>query len=259
MILLLALFGVMTPAAPAPVAPAIRSVTASPTATGVVITVQLTGPAAPSAGKLIDNPSRLYFDLPGVTAGAQRMLAVENGSISHVRIGMNRPAPPVTRVVIELSGKVKWKIEPGASASEVRVTLDEVAPRPAPRGPGGRVIYQPVPAPAPAPAVDRRAQMTSDLWMMAPALDAMAAWTGPGDAELATLIASAERLSAEARALRMTGLPADLALGAAADALLTACRARAQALADGTPQSRANAITAARGALLLVSEVRQVT
>jgi hypothetical protein len=118
----------------------------------------------------------------------------------------------------------------------------------------GRVFYQPSPQPAAAP--DRRTDLTADLFRMQTALDAMSAGTGPSDADLAVLIASAERMSGVARGLRVTGAAGDLALSAAIDAVLMAGRARAQALADGTPQSRANAITAARGALLLVSQVK---
>lgn len=252
MILMLALLGAISPPAVTAAVPSIRSVTAAPAGTGLVITVQLTGPVKPSAGKLIDNPSRLYFDLPGAVPGKQRILNIERGAVSHVRIGMNQPAPPVTRVVIELSAKVRWRIEPGASAAEVRVILEDAVP-----ASSGRVFYQP--APESSPAVDRRSDIRADLFRMQTALDAMAAWTGPSDADLAVLIESAERMSAAARGLRITGAPADLALSAAIDAVLTAGRARAQALADGAPQSRANAIAAANGASLLISEVSRVT
>jgi hypothetical protein len=233
-----------------PIPLSIQAVTAAQTATGHVITLQLTGTAGPSTGRLLENPWRLYFDLPGVVPGKQRTVNVEAGAISHVRIGVNQPSPPVTRVVIELTKRVTWRLEPGSAPGEFRVVITDPSP--------GRVIYEPKPAAPAAPAArDRRAQITADLFQSASMLEAMRAWTGPSDAALVTLMAKAEELSTGARAMRVTGSAGDVALVAAVDALLAATRARAQALADGTPQSRDNAIAAAHGALLLLAHAQQ--
>lgn len=235
---------------------AIRAVTSAPGATGTVLTLQLTGAVQPSAGRLLENPWRLYFDLPGVVPGPQRTLNVESGSISHMRIGINQPAPPVTRVVIELTRRVTWRMEPGPAPGELRVIIDDpAADAGAAKGPAGRVIY--APAAAAPPARDRRAQIKGDLFEMAPLLEAIRAWTGPSDGALAAMLAKAEELGTGARAMRITGSAGDVARVAAIDAVLAAARARAQALADGTEQSRANAMTAANGALLLLAHARQ--
>ena len=151
-------------------------------------------------------------------------------------------------------------MEAGVASGEFRVIIDDapsVAGTPGAAANTGRVIYQPAPAVPDLPARDRRAQVTSDLFQTAPMLEGMRAWTGPSDAALAQLIAKAEGLSAAARAMRSTGSAGDVALVAAADAVLNAARARAAALADGTAQSRANAIAAANGALLLLAHAQQ--
>lgn len=243
-----------------PIPLSILEVAASRSGGAHVITLKLSGMARPSAGTLLENPWRLYFDLPGVVPGKQRTLHVEAGAISHVRIGTNQPAPPVTRVVIELTKRVTWRTEPGAAPGEFRVIITDPSPAAARQpdaGRAGRVIYEPAPAPAPPPARDRRAEIRADLFQTAPMLEAMRAWTGPGDAALAALMAKAEEWSTGARAMRITGSAADVALVAAIDALLAATRARAAALADGTAQSRANAIAAANGALLLLAHAQQ--
>lgn len=244
-----------------PIPLSVREVTAGRAGSGQVITLKLTGNATPSPGKLLENPWRLYFDFLGVVPGRQRTVNVEAGAVSHVRIGANQPAPPVTRVVIELTRRVTWRMETGPAHGEFRVVIDDaagVADRPAAAAETGRVIYEPGPSmPAVPPARDRRAQITSDLFQTAPLLEAMRAWSGPSDAALAQLIAKAEELSTGARAMRITGSAGDVALVAAVDAVLNAARARAAALADGTPQSRANAIAAANGALLLLAHAQR--
>jgi len=237
--------------------PRVVGLSAAASGGSVVVSVALTGPAAPSAPVLLENPLRLYVDIPGARPGSQRLLNVNAGGVSRVRVALNRQAPPVTRVVIELTARTAWKLERAEDGREVRVIIGSA---PAPSTGRGALIFQPAPAPAPAPAApaDRRERIRSDLLAMTGALGEMRAWTGPSDADLATMIAALERLSADARGLQITGAAPDIALVAAVDAALAAATARAQALADGTPQSRLNAVSAASGALMLIDHLKRL-
>lgn len=239
--------------------PRVVGLSAATSGGSVVVSVALTGPAAPSAPVLLENPLRLYVDIPGARPGSQRLLNVNAGGVSRVRVALNRQAPPVTRVVIELTARTAWKLERAEDGREVRVIIGSA---PAPSTGRGALIFQPAPAPAPAPPLaapaDRRERIRSDLRAMTGALGEMRAWTGPSDADLATMIAALERLSADARGLQITGTAPDIALVAAVDAALAAATARAQALADGTPQSRLNAVSAASGALMLIDHLKRL-
>ena len=147
-----------------------------------------------------------------------------------------------------------------AGGDQVRLIIGDATGRAVeksdPEATGGRVLY--MPAPPVEPAVDRRALIRARLFGMAGALEAMRTWTGPSETQLAALIGESRELATGARAMTISGAPADLALVAAIDAVAAAANARARALADGTPQSRANAMSAAAGALMLLEHARAI-
>lgn len=245
--------------------PRIEAITAAPAGPDIVIRVSLTEPAALPEAKLLEAPWRLYFDLPGVRPGAGREVDVMAGGVSRIRLALNQPAPPVTRVVVDLTGAALWRVEPGATPREflVIVSGDSVAAATGATGTSGvtapvRGVVSYIQAAPPAPATDRRERITMELLGMAGVVEMMRAWTGPSDAGLAELIAATRHLAEGARAMQITGSAHDRMLVAAIDAVSGAAAARAQALADGTAQSRANAITAATGALLLIESARNV-
>ena len=240
--------------------PSVTGLTAARNGDEVVITMSLTDGGPAPAPRLLEGPWRLYFDVAGVLPGNRRLVRVEAGPVSRIRLALNQPSPPVTRVVIDLTRRVSWRVETGAGGREIRVVIAGVEP-PLPAGTGGAppgvVMYAP---PAdPAPARDRRADIRSQLFSMGGVLQAMRAWTGPSDAELATLIATVAQLSTGARAMQITGSEPDRALVAAIDAVAAAADARATALADGSAQSRANAIAAAGGALVLLQHAQTLS
>lgn len=210
---------------------------AEPTAEGAVITLQLSSPVTPRPAELIDNPTRLFFDLPGVTPGRQRVLQVAHSGVAQVRAALNQPAPPLTRVVIELDARMEWRVEPGAAPHEIRVRLW--------RQPSTR-----------ATVIDRRQQIMTDVRALAPAFEAIRAGAGPGEQELGVILKSLEEMSTAARAMQTSGLQSDLMLVSTIDGMMNAVRARLQALLDNQAQSRANAISAAQGALLLLGHIK---
>ena len=241
--------------------PSLVDVTAEETGAGLVLTFRTSEAAVPTGVKRLEDPERLYFDIPGFVPGRQPSWSVGIDPVRRVRVALNQAEPARTRVVIELTERRGWRVEPGASPREFRLVV-EGAGQPEPRETPSafadaalRAAQAARPA-VPPPPPDERTRIAGRLFAFAPALDAMRAGTGPPDAELVSLIAEAEALAAGARALRVSGAADDLLLSGAADALLTAARARASALGSGDAQARANAMSAAAGALLLVDHMR---
>lgn len=260
--MLLALaFVALAPLADQAAGPSLDAIRATQAGSEVVIRLLLSAPAAASEPVLLENPWRLYVDLPGVQPGSRKAVEVRTGPVAHIRVALNQAAPPVTRVVIDLSSKAAWRTERSADGRELRLMVradgTEAVPHAAavPAAPRGTVLYVPA---APAAARDRRDQIRADLFAMSGALEAIRLWTGPSDADLAAMIASLEQLATGARAMQAGGSAADRALVSAIDAAGAAARARAAALADGTRQSRENAIAAASGALLLLDRARSM-
>jgi hypothetical protein len=213
----------------------------------------------PGDPALLSDPWRLYFDIAGVLPSANPRLTVGEGTVINVRMALNRRQPPRTRVVIELTSKPVWRVERDPDGKTMRVVIEKVFPQDAePALPRGKLIYIPPPEGTASAAIDRREQIKSQLFSMTAAVEAMHAWTGPSEADLANIIAAVELLSTGARAMQITGSAPDFALVSAIDAVGAAAAARAKALADGTPQSRANAIAAAAGALLLLENARKL-
>lgn len=242
----------------------VTSVTAAPSGGDTVVTIVLGADARVSQPRLLEQPWRIYFDIPGVAPGDTRLVDVGGTTVARVRLALNQPQPAVTRVVIELTRKAAWRMERADGGREVRIVVEGTAgtgtagtgadANGAAAGTRGTVIY--APPPAPSAAVDRREQIRAQLFAMGPTLDAMRAWTGPSDGELAALMAAIEQMATGARAMKVTGSDSDLAMIAAVDAIAAAASARARALADGSPQSRANAVAAASGALLLIDHLK---
>ena len=225
-------------AAAAPAAPSLVGMSVTGSSTGVTLRFEASAPLPAPELRQLRNPARLYFDLPGFVPGATRRWAVDLGAVRQVRAALNRPDPPLTRVVIDLDAATSWRVERSPSGLEFAVILATPAvPAATASGP---------------PAVDRTRQIAGRLYSLGPALEAMRAWTGPSDAELTTVIAEAEALAEGARAARMSGTREALLVSGAAEAVLAAAKARAAALGDGSDQSRLNAISAAAGALLLL-------
>ena len=247
-------------AAPAQRAPRVGTVDAARVGADMVVTLSFAEPARPGEPELLSDPWRLYFDIPGVLPAQEPSLTVGTGTVLTVRMALNRRQPPRTRVVIELTSKPVWRVEREPGGKTMRVVIEKVFQQEQdklPSLPRGTLIYIPPTAGTGSVAIDRREQIKSQLFAMTSAVEAMRAWTGPSDVDLVNIIAATEQLSSGARAMQMNGSAADGALVSAIDAVSAAAAARARALADGTPQSRANAIAAASGALLLLENARK--
>ena len=117
-------------AKPAPVAksaPASKPVVASgqhnqlqgvnvvPGADSIRVEINSSGAVTPQATKL-DSPARILVSLPGtVDATPKNHIAVGNGGVKGVRIGMDGKTPPTTSVVVDLEKACAFELTPGPS------------------------------------------------------------------------------------------------------------------------------------------------
>lgn len=210
-------------------APTLQQVTAEVSGGAVVLTFATSAASVPGPVRLLESPFRLYFDVPGFRPGTRKNWDVDLGPVRQVRAALNQPRPAVLRVVVELTGRAAWKVEPGRSPREFRLVIASPA------------------SPASEPV---RAQILAALEALTPVLESIRAGDGPSDAALTVMLSKAETLAGAARASN------DALLQVAADAVLSASRARAAAIASSDAQSRANAVSAAAGALLLIDRLR---
>jgi type IV pilus assembly protein PilQ len=150
----------MSPAAKPAAAPAVNSPAAQPKSQPRVMASK-TAPAAirnvsvrhgngtldviidgPSEARpfLLKQPDRLVLDFSNVVAKtAIKKIAVNSKDVLQVRVGRFQAEPPVTRVVIDLSGPREFDLVPSAKQVIVRIKTEETA-------------ALPPSAPAPAPA-----------------------------------------------------------------------------------------------------------
>lgn len=139
--------------APAPVpqraAKSVKRVEAQ-TADGAVEVV-ITGDGALKYNAFrLENPSRLVIDLEGVkNAVVKNNVTVSDATVKGVRVAQFKSAPPVARVVIDLTQKTEYDIVPDGERLRVSFGRGAVASKPAP----APVTVAETPAPAPAPVV----------------------------------------------------------------------------------------------------------
>ena len=97
----------------------------------------------PIAGRLqaLGSPAaRLFVDLPGVVPEVPDLTEVHLGAVQRVRVALNQSQPPVTRVVLDLEGTARYRLEPGATPHEMRITVE---PGPGPRAAAPRTEPHP--------------------------------------------------------------------------------------------------------------------
>jgi type IV pilus assembly protein PilQ len=117
---------VMAPVKPAPTADTAANlfeVVAVGVGDGAVIELKGDGSFTGTAFTL-PNPDRLVIDLQGVVKRFNRgIYPVGSGPVRQVRVAQNRTVPePVTRVVIDLDGEVRYDFSETADGAVVRVT-----------------------------------------------------------------------------------------------------------------------------------------
>jgi type IV pilus assembly protein PilQ len=131
---------------------------------GSATAVTLYGSGRLSAARVeapIDGAPRLVIDLPNATSAMARTTTVGEGPVDKVHIALDQNSPPVTRVVMDLTRRAPYRIEPSADGTELTVLFDDPAGPPAvearqsagPAPPAEVLLAQAQTAPAPqAPA-----------------------------------------------------------------------------------------------------------
>jgi type IV pilus assembly protein PilQ len=152
-------------AAPLPRARAVKSIGATTRDGAVEVRIAADGALKYKAFRL-ESPARLVIDLEGVkNAAAKSNVAVDDDVVQRVRVAQFQPT--VARVVVDLSRRSEWNIEPAGtmlrvtfpSATAVAAKAHEEAPAPVP---APAPVQAAEAAPAPAPVVPAPQPARSD-------------------------------------------------------------------------------------------------
>src|SRR5882762_11841564 len=110
-LLLLSLYVFPNSAGTAPIPPAeISKVDVVPTGDTLKINVALTGSVLPRV-LVATNPDRLVLELPNTRAAAkQQHIAINQGDVKDLRIGLTSTAPLVTRLVVDLAAAAPYAL-----------------------------------------------------------------------------------------------------------------------------------------------------
>ncbi|MGA7171759.1 MAG: AMIN domain-containing protein [Candidatus Sulfotelmatobacter sp.] len=142
--------------------PAVRRVQVLGSRSPVEIEIEASDRLVPST-QVLSGPDRLVVDFPNALPGAElRNQTLNRGDVKSVRVGLFTAKPPVTRVVIDLSGPQAYQVFP--SGRTVIIRIGSAAPQPVglnPSSPAGpRLVNSNYPvqaiqiaAPAPPPLV----------------------------------------------------------------------------------------------------------
>jgi hypothetical protein len=200
---------------------------------------------SPTIG-VLDNPARIYLDLPGVTARSFKTPG-DDDLIAGVRVALHSAAPPITRVVIDLTRPVGHSLDLSRRLSgEIVVSLQDGTEAPvATKRPGADVRQY----------MDRMSPFIQRLEALRPILESI-------DRRSAISGERVEAAAVEIESLRthFASLRPPRTLAVAHDLLRTVCAlaSRAVSLAsmskDGVIPSEAS--SAAAGALILLSRAR---
>jgi hypothetical protein len=105
--------------------------------------------------QLLTGPDRLVIDFPGAAPGMQlRGLAVNQGGIKTVRVGLFNADPPMTRIVVDLSAASPYEIVPNGNSVILKVGAGNVeiaGKNPPPRQPASTAAIPPTTVPTSAP------------------------------------------------------------------------------------------------------------
>ena len=110
----------------------------------------------PTQTQMVAGPDRLVIDFPGAAPGSQlRGLAVNQGGIKGVRVGLLSATPPTTRIVVDLASASPYQIVPAGNSVILRLGKEEIdTPASQPSGTqpiSGNALAAMVPPPTPAP------------------------------------------------------------------------------------------------------------
>jgi hypothetical protein len=105
----------------------VRSVTVVPDDTGPTLAINSSGPLTPKL-QVVESPLRLVIDVPGLMQSTVRKrIPFRNEQIKGIRISQNQSDPPVTRIVVDLAGPVRYTWDALGNRLNIRLRPDEAA------------------------------------------------------------------------------------------------------------------------------------
>ncbi|MEO8520808.1 MAG: AMIN domain-containing protein [Acidobacteriota bacterium] len=260
----------------------IRSVQTAAAGTALAVTIHADGPLPSPVVGVLDGPPRLYLDFPGVGLRLDSPPAAAGAGVRGIRAALNRPSPPVVRVVLDLDGQIPHRIDASARAlGTVTVFLGDPAaaarPTEAPAPPASSVVSAaaaPAAALPPAAAPAARAlprskdaeryvnQVSTPLGRLnalRPSIAAIASDAAPSPADLLSVAVELDAIRGTLRAMK-----APAALATTHDLLMRFCalafRAAHLRIDPGSaldPEALRNAASAAAGALIVLDRASQ--
>jgi hypothetical protein len=122
--------------------------------TSVEVHLEASGPVKPVA-RMFSRPERIVVDLAGVRYDGSRRLPVNAGDVEGVRMALFRVDPPVTRVVVDLGRRHRYRLLPAGSRVILAIDTNPkpaIAAQPAAKVTAGKVAQAAPPAAATPPA-----------------------------------------------------------------------------------------------------------
>ena len=95
----------------------------------LTVTLVANGEISGELKKAGSGSDRLYIDLAGVASDIAPVTPVGRGALRQIRVGRFSAQPLVTRVVFDVGTITGYRVEPGSSTRELRITLESAAPR----------------------------------------------------------------------------------------------------------------------------------
>jgi hypothetical protein len=119
-------YSVLTASAFSQAKPTVQRVAVLGNERGIQVQITASQPIATQSQLLMD-PDRLVIDFPGAAPGTQlRGLAVNQGGIKTVRVGLFNADPPTTRIVVDLSAASPYEIVPNGNSVILKVGAGDV-------------------------------------------------------------------------------------------------------------------------------------
>lgn len=146
----------------------------------VYVSLRATGPLRTvTPERTNDGPPRIFLDVPGVRVGDVPARIAGTGPVARVRVAQHLVAPPVVRVVLDLSGDVTFGIAPaGAASNDLTIAVAAVSAASTVTPPPVRAAGAPVAATTrPAPAAVTPAVLTARTTPAA--MPAKTPWVAP--------------------------------------------------------------------------------
>jgi hypothetical protein len=115
---------------PAPASAHVQHVVVRGTGDAMEVEIQTSGTAVAPDTQAITGPDRIVVDFPGALPAAElRALKVSRGPLKAVRSGLFFSNPPITRVVLDLTGPQSYQISTIKNAIVVKLGARAVASR----------------------------------------------------------------------------------------------------------------------------------